>query len=236
MLAPEVGDTLRMPYDLVSFDLDGTLVDTAAEIAEAANQAIEAHGMARRPVEEIALLIGAGTRELMRKLLAGRFAEQPHLLKSVQPDAVMASFDHYYAITTGSSARPYDGCHDALAQLKAAGVLLACVTNKEIRHARAVLTATRLDAWFDLTLGGDSLARKKPHSSVLRHVLTTLGVAAGRAAHVGDSAIDVQAARNAGLAAWAVPYGYNAGLPIAAARPDRIFLNLRQVADYVLVG
>ncbi len=225
-----------MPYDLVSFDLDGTLVDTAAEIAEAANQAIEAHGMARRPVEEITLLIGAGTRELMRKLLAGGFAEQPHLLKLVQPDAVMASFDHYYAIATGSSARPYDGCHDALAQLKAAGVLLACVTNKEIRHARAVLAATRLDACFDLTLGGDSLARKKPHASVLRHVLTTLGVAAGRAAHVGDSAIDVQAARNAGVAAWAVPYGYNAGLPIAAARPDRIFLNLRQVAGHVLAG
>ena len=225
-----------MLYDLVSFDLDGTLVDSASEIAEAANRTLEAHGIARRPVEEITLLIGAGTRELMRKLLEGCFAAQPALLRSVQPDVVFASFDRYYAATLGSSAQPYSGCHEALAQLRAADLRLACVTNKELRHARAVLRATRLDAYFDLTVGGDSLAQKKPHASVLRHVADTLGVATGRTAHVGDSAIDVQAARNAGVAAWAVPYGYNAGQPIADAMPDRIFQSLPQVAEHVLAG
>ena len=225
-----------MAYQLVSFDLDGTMVDTAAEIAEAANLALAAHGIARRPVEEITLLIGAGTRELMRKLLAGCFVRQPPLLQSVQPAAVMASFDHYYAVTTGTCARPYDGCREALSRLKAADVLLACVTNKEMRHTEAVLAATQLNGWFDLVVGGDSLAQKKPHASVLRHVLTSLGVDAKNAAHVGDSAVDVQAARNAGVAAWVVPYGYNAGQPVADAKPDRIFGNLRQVADHVLAG
>lgn len=234
-MAWQVGDTdFMITYQLVSFDLDGTLVDTAGEIAEAANLALEAHGVRRRSVNEITLLIGAGTRELMRRLLAICVADVPQLHQTVQFDALMASFDHYYASIFGSAARPYPGCHDALAQLRAAGVLLACVTNKEIRHTHAVLVAAQLDGCFDLTVGGDSLAHKKPHASVLQHVLTVLGVDAGRAAHVGDSAIDVQAARNAGLTAWAVPYGYNAGQPIADANPDRIFANLQQVADHVL--
>lgn len=82
--------------------------------------------------------------------------------------------------------------------------MLACVTNKEMRHTGAVLVATPLDGFFDLVVGGDSLAQKKPHASVLRHVLALIGVSAARAAHVGDSTTDVQAAHNAGVV---VPYG-----------------------------
>jgi phosphoglycolate phosphatase len=225
-----------MAYDLISFDLDGTLVDTADEIAEAANRALESHGIARRSVAEITDLIGGGTRELMLKLLARALLDRPLLAQTVRPDAVLASFDVHYAITTGSSATPYDGCQDALARLKAAGVRLACVTNKELRHAHRVLQVTRLDGYFDLTVGGDSLPQKKPHPSVLRYVVATLGTSTTRSAHVGDSAIDVEAARSAGVAAWAVPYGYNAGIPIAEAKPQRIFQSLAQVAQHVLAG
>ena len=225
-----------MTYELISFDLDGTLVDTASEIAEAANLALDAHGIQRRPVAEITLLIGAGTRELMRKLLARCFLEQPALAARVRPDDVLASMDRHYAITTGTSALPYAGCHEALADIKAVGVRLACVTNKELRHARRVLEAVRLQGYFDLVIGGDSLAEKKPHRSVLEHVMRTLGVRAERSAHVGDSSIDIEAARNAGVAAWAVPYGYNAGTPIEQARPDRLFQTLPEVAAHVLSG
>ena len=84
-----------MAYQLVSFDLDGTMVDTAAEIAEAANLALEAHGIAHHPIDEIARLIGAGTRELMGKLLDRCFAQQPQLLQTVQLAEVMASFDPF---------------------------------------------------------------------------------------------------------------------------------------------
>jgi phosphoglycolate phosphatase len=225
-----------MRYELISFDLDGTLVDTASEIAEAANRALDAHGIARRPVAEITLLIGAGTRELMLKLLARCYLEQPALATRVQADEVLASMDEHYAITTGSSATPYPGCSEALAELKAVGVRLACVTNKELRHARRVLEVNRLQGYFDIVIGGDSLAQKKPHASVLRHVAQQLGVDVTRVAHVGDSAIDVQAARNAGVAAWAVPYGYNAGAPIAESQPDLLFNSLLLVADHVLAS
>lgn len=225
-----------MSYDIVSFDLDGTLVDTAGEIAEAANRALESHGIARRPVPEITLLIGHGLRELMIKLLAKVLRDQPELADRVRVDAVLETLDRHYADTTGTMAKPYEGAHAALSQLANAGVKLACVTNKESRHALRVLEATGLDRYFVLTIGGDSLPEKKPHASVLRHVVSKLDGDLRRAAHVGDSRTDVEAARNAGVAAWAVPYGYNAGSPIAEARPQKIFPGLLHVAEHVLAA
>ena len=222
--------------DALSFDLDGTLVDTAAEIAEAVNRTLETQAIARRPAPEIGLLIGHGAQALMRRLYERLVAEDAGLAQRVALPVLLDSMQAQFDAVTGSLARPYPGCRDALARLRAGGVRLACVTNKEQRLALAVLRATGLDADFDLIVGGDTLPECKPHAGVLRHVARQLGAAVERFAHVGDSAIDVQAARNAGVHAWAVPYGYNAGVPIAQAGPDRIFDSLGAVADHVLAG
>ena len=97
-----------------------------------------------------------------------------------------------------------------------------------------MLAACGLSQSFDLLVGGDTLAVKKPDARVIGHAIETLRGTRETTAHVGDSRVDVEAARNAGVAAWVVPYGYNGGEPIASARPDMTFADLGAVARHVL--
>lgn len=221
---------------LLSVDLDGTLVDTAGEIAEAVNCTLDDFGVARRPAAQVTRLIGEGTRELMLRLLAELMHEQPALVERLRVDEVLARLEHHHATLAGSAGAAYPGARDAMQRLAAAGVRLACVTNKELRHARRVLQATRLIECFELVVGGDSLAHRKPHPSVLQHVMDAFGVPREQMAHVGDSAVDVMAARAAGVRAWVVAHGYDGGQPIDDARPDRSFRDLAEVAGHVLEG
>jgi phosphoglycolate phosphatase len=222
-------------YRLLSFDLDGTLVDTAGEIAEAANRTLEEFGLPCQPGDVIARHIGLGTRELMLGLL--RFLAGGHgpAVDALDRDAVLLRFSHHYAETAGTACRPYPQALQALQVLRQAGLRLACVTNKEERFSRIVLAACGLAGAFDLLVGGDSLDARKPDARVLRHVIEVFDATAATTAHVGDSRIDVEAARNAGVAAWAVPYGYNGGEPIERANPDRLFRDLGEVAAFALM-
>ena len=220
--------------DAVSFDLDGTLVDTAAEIAAAVNATLVDFGIGARPLDEIERLIGDGAHALMRKLLRQLAEGGDRAAAGV--DEVLHRLDHHYALTAGTTCVAYAGCRATLDRLRDADVRLACTTNKEHAHARRVLEATRLAEAFELVIGGDSLPVRKPHPAVLGHVGAVLGTDAARLAHVGDSQTDVEAARNAGAHAWAVPWGYNAGLCIADARPARLFDSLPAIADHVLAA
>lgn len=223
-----------MRYGALSFDLDGTLVDTAGEISEAVNLTLDDFGVPRWQVAELTKLIGNGLHELMRQVLVRVIADEPSRAKAMTPEAVRTRLDQHYASTVGTSAKPYPGCETALARLREAGIRLACVTNKEQLFATQVLEATGLAGYFELLVGGDTLPHKKPHRSVLDHVAKTFAVSSNRMAHVGDSRTDMDAARASNVAAWAVPWGYNAGEPIEATKPERLFQSLPDVADYVL--
>jgi phosphoglycolate phosphatase len=223
-----------MSLDALSFDLDGTLVETAGEIAEAVNRTLADFGVAAQPVDAITRRIGHGLHALMLGLLARLMLDEPALAGRLRPDAVLARLDAHYAATVGTQAAPFPGVPQALQRLAQAGVRLACVTNKEERHARLVLQRTGLDAWLPLLVGGDTLAQRKPHASVLIEVARRLAVPRDRLAHVGDSRVDVESARNAGVIAWAVPHGYNAGVPVAQAGPDRLFAGIPEIAEHVL--
>ncbi|MDP4302550.1 phosphoglycolate phosphatase [Leptothrix discophora] len=220
--------------DAVTFDLDGTLVDTAGEIAAAVNATLAEFDVEARPQAEITALIGDGLRALMLRLMAQLLLARPSLAERLQPDAALASLERHYALRVGASARAYPGAASTLQALRAAGVPTGCVTNKDGRHARMLLEATGLIEHLDLVIAGDTLPQRKPHPSVLRSAAARLGVAPHRLAHVGDSRTDLQAARNAGAADWAVPHGYNGGEPIEAAAPGRLFDDLGAVAAHVL--
>lgn len=220
-------------FDLVLFDLDGTLIDTAPEIADAVNALLAGE---RLPHVDEALVrdwIGHGTRELLRAALAASLrtaARAPQRAPTL--DALLPTFDRLYLAHCGRRSRVFADVEPALDALRRAGVRTAVVTNKEERYAYAVLDAHRLRDYLDLVICGDTLAARKPDPLPVAHCMHRFGVAPGRTLLVGDSEIDVATARAAGIRAWAVPYGYNRGRPIAAAGADRVIDSIAEVARW----
>ncbi|MCA0177038.1 MAG: HAD-IA family hydrolase [Proteobacteria bacterium] len=205
-----------MRYGALTFDLDGTLVATAAEIAVAVNRTLAGSGLPTQSEADIARHVGAGLHATLDGVLTDLSAELPRA-------PLYARLDVHYAVVAGRSARPYRGAAEMLAALRSEGVRLACVTNKAHRFAQQVLDGTGLAPLLDYVIGGDSLPYKKPDARVLTHALHVLGATPARAAHVGDSLTDTAAARNAGVAAWAVPWGYRGNHTLAELNAERVF-------------
>lgn len=215
------------PFDLILFDLDGTLLETAPEIADAVNDTLAE--MALAPVEQwrVDAWIGHGTRALLVQALALRWGVTEAEARQAQRlSEVEAVFSQHYLRRCGTRSRLYPHVPEVLQALRQAGVKLAIVTNKESRYVQPLLAAHGMSSWFDRVACGDTFPLKKPNPQGVAACLAELGVAPDRALFVGDSSIDVATARQAGVAVWAVPYGYNLGEPIAASRPDRVVADL----------
>ena len=219
-------------WTALSFDLDGTLVDTAAEIATAANRATAEFGFTAQSVAAITPLIGAGGHELVRRLLA-RLAVHTPAAAAVPLEQVAARFKQHYAAVAGSSAMPYPGCAETLQRLRGRRA-------PGLRHQQgparspADPAGDRARRLLRAAARRRQPAAEEARREVLDHALQVLGGDRRGFAHIGDSATDIAAARNAEVAAWAVPWGYNGGEPVAAARPDRLFDSLPEIADHVL--
>ncbi|WP_175720224.1 phosphoglycolate phosphatase [Burkholderia anthina] len=220
-----------MKTRLVTFDLDGTLFDTAPEIALAVNRTLDRYGHAPLELDTVIGYIGQGMRELMRQALIHRGIAPDAML-----DSVMPTFYVHYDETAGTLARPYPGVPGALDRLRSAGMQMAVVTNKDHRFARRLLENAGLGAHFDIVVGGDSLPCRKPHPLPILHCVERLEAPVAATAHIGDSRTDVETARRAGVQAWAVPYGYNYGDSIADAGPDRIFASIAEMAEHVFAA
>lgn len=215
-----------MRYGALTFDLDGTLVATAGEIAIAVNRTLAGSGLPVRAEADIARHVGAGLHATLDGVLTDLGAQLPRA-------PLYARLDVHYAVVAGRSAQPYSGAAEMLTALRGEGVRLACVTNKAHRFAMQVLEGTGLAPLLDYVIGGDSLPYKKPDARVLSHALHVLGAAPARAAHVGDSVTDTAAARNAGVAAWVVPWGYRGDLAVAELNAERVFDTFDDIATFV---
>lgn len=210
-------------FDLVMFDLDGTLIETAPEIADATNDTLTQFGLAQVTQQQVNDWIGHGTQTLLvQALAASRQTSQEAVRQAEDFAAISAAFVVHYGQRCGSRSHLYPQVREVLHTLKAQGVKLAVVTNKEDRYTQVVLDAHRLAPLFDRVISGDTLPTKKPDPAGIAVCLAQFGVDRARALFVGDSSIDVATARNAGVAVWALPYGYNMGQPIEACQPDRV--------------
>lgn len=210
-------------YDLVMFDLDGTLVETAPEIMDATNDTLCHFELAEVTQAQINVWIGHGTRELLISALA---YVQQRGVEAVRADALLpaylAEFDIHYQKRCGTRSHLYPQVRETLVALHAQGVKLAVVTNKDGRFTTIVLNAHQLMPLLHRVVSGDTMPIKKPNPAGIQSCLEQFGVAPERALFVGDSSIDVATARNAGVTVWALPYGYNMGQPIEACGPDRV--------------
>lgn len=209
---------------LVMFDLDGTLVDSAADIAVALNRALADLALPGVSDAQVRTWVGRGASRLVHCALEHQ--RQPVDRFEKLHEALLARFMARYQEDVSARSTVYPGGRELLAACRAAGIALACVTNKPYAPARALLADLDLLEPFDLLLGGDSLPSKKPHPAPLQHCLRHFGVAPAEALMVGDSRNDVEAARAAGVPCVALPWGYNHGEPIEAARPDWLLESL----------
>ncbi|MBK7004164.1 MAG: HAD-IA family hydrolase [Burkholderiales bacterium] len=208
------------------FDLDGTLIETAPEIMDAVNDTLRHFELAQVTQQQVNDWIGHGTRELLISALA---YVQHKPIEAVRTDgllpAYLAEFDVHYQQRCGTRSHLYPQVRETLTALFERGVKLAVVTNKEGRYTTTVLNAHNLMPLLHRVVSGDTLSVKKPNPAGIHSCLEQFGVAPERALFVGDSSIDVATARNAGIAVWALPYGYNMGQPIEACAPDRVIVD-----------
>ncbi len=204
---------------LALFDLDGTLVDSAPDIADAVDIALVACG--RAPLGEAVVrgLIGNGAVRLMHRALTGTKDGD------AEPALHARAYQHFvdaYQPRVFERTRVFDGVEEVLTRLAAAGWALGCVTNKPARFTGPLLAAAGLAGHFAVTLSGDSLPTKKPDPAPILHAAAALGVALARVVMVGDSLTDLRAAQNAGVRAVCVSFGYHAGVDLEAEGADAL--------------
>ncbi|MCA8172579.1 phosphoglycolate phosphatase [Burkholderia gladioli] len=211
-------------------DLDGTMIDTVDDFTAALNAMLARIGAPGTQRDEVMHYVGKGSENLIVQVLKPRLAEAE---AQARFDEALAIYQAEYATINGRHTRLYPDVEAGLAAMRAAGLALACVTNKPHRFALELLAQYRLDGYFGVVLGGDSLPRKKPDPLPMLTACQRLGVEPALAVAIGDSENDALAGRAAGLATLTVPYGYNHGKAIQTINSDGIVDSLLEAAQVI---
>jgi phosphoglycolate phosphatase len=212
--------------DLLIFDLDGTLIDSKRDLALSVN-ATRAHlGMGPLDIEKISSYVGNGAPVLIRRAL-GEQATEPLVEEALE------FFLEYYREHKLDSTRLYPGVKESLERLRAAGKRLAVLTNKPVAPSRGIVEGLGVSGHFFQIYGGNSFVFKKPNPIGVEKLMAEAGVDRGRTLMVGDSGVDVETARNAGVQACGVTYGF-APETLSNPAPDLLVDCMEELADWVL--
>lgn len=219
-----------MRFSAALLDLDGTLLDTIPDLADAANAMRVELGLTALPQETIATYVGKGTPNLVTRLLSNNPAGTVPTADQIEHGLLV--FGRHYHRFNGDKAIIYPGVIEGLEAFRKAGVKMAVVTNKPTEFTHSLLERAGLAMYFEHVVCGDTCARKKPDPMPLLHACELLGVDAGSALAIGDSVNDAQAARAAGMAVLAVPYGYNEGMDVRTLEVDDIVSSIAEAAQW----
>jgi len=212
---------------LLVFDLDGTLIDTVPDLANALNHVLREHGHSPLSPREVQAMVGDGIPALVARGFAARGAD------AIEASEALPEFLEVYEASAANLSRPYPGVRDTLVELRRRGYRTAICTNKAERATTAVLRGLALSPLFDGIAGGDRFAVKKPDPGHLLGLIAELGARPDRAAMIGDNENDAAAAHAAGVPLVLMRYGYARVDPAtlaAAALLDR-FADLPQTLE-----
>ena len=211
-------------FDAAIIDLDGTMVDTLGDFAQALNRMLADLALQAIAPAHIERMVGKGSEHLIKSVLHHVLAQAGQAPAAINTEAIYpqawARYQHHYLDINGQYAQVYPGVMEGLHALRSAGLRLACLTNKPTAFALPLLRAKGLDGFFDQVFGGDAFERKKPDPLPLVKTCAALGSAPARTLMVGDSSNDAQAARAAGCPVVLVTYGYNHGQPATDVDAD----------------
>lgn len=199
-----------MKWKLVIFDLDGTLIDTIADLGAAVNHALSLHGLPPHTLEEYKYMVGNGVRKLVERAMPDTSKGDDILL-----NALLADFLKYYQAHITVHSRPYGGIPQLLSDLQEAGVKIAVASNKFIAGTQALISHYFPDINFVSVLGGRDGVPLKPDPQVVGEILRQSGAGREETVMVGDSATDTATASNGGIRSIGVTWGFR---PEDAAR------------------
>ena len=212
--------------DAAIVDLDGTMVNTLGDFAEALNRMLADLQLPAIAPQAIENMVGKGSEHLIRSVLAH--------VGAADVDAIYGQawqrYEHHYLQLNGQFAEVYPGVLEGLQALRARGLRLACLTNKPLSFAQPLLAQKGLAPLFEQIFGGDSFERKKPDPLPLLKTCEALGTSPARTLMLGDSSNDAQAARAAGCPVVLVSYGYNHGQPVRQVDADGFVDALTELA------
>jgi phosphoglycolate phosphatase len=213
----------------VLIDLDGTLVDSAPEIAKAACAMLAKLNLPILSQNQVQSYIGEGAASLIKRCLTEALKKAPD--ETLFDQGFQLFFEQYTLICTQSHL--YPKVLESVKAMKALGLPLACVTNKPSVFTLPILKATGLFDHFDQIISGDTLSKKKPDPDQIFHVCQLFKVDPWETLLIGDSNTDISAAKNAGCYVFTVPYGYNQGLTIDDSAVDAMIQDLSETINYI---
>ncbi len=209
---------MREPVEALLFDLDGTLLASAPDLAIAIDRMLTELHLPSAGLERVARWVGDGARQLVIEAL--QFAKAD--INDTSINNALQIYQRHYGEYLNRSSHLFPGVREALQHFHAQGMRMACVTNKGARFTEPLIDHFGLREWLPVVVSGDTLSQRKPDPAPLLEACRQLQVAPQRAIMIGDSRNDVRAARAANMPVICVRHGYNHGRPIEGEKPDFI--------------